>query len=116
MGKHLIDHIDKGLSVIPREALNHFSFMTVREDDCDQGDTLIRGEGTNNQPLPRWNVTTHEGQANTRMVPELRLTSRVKFPTLLDVGGLLDPSIVASMPKTHLSKSGWSAVAGAHHP
>jgi hypothetical protein len=45
VGKYLVYHVDKGLSIVPTETLNHLSFMGVGEDVCDRGDAVICGEG-----------------------------------------------------------------------
>lgn len=60
VGKHLIYHIDEGLGVAPTQASNHFSFIAVGEDGCNQGDAFIRGKGAIDQLFPRWNAATRE--------------------------------------------------------
>ena len=49
-------YIDKGLGIAPAKIPDHLNFVTVREDLRDQGDTLVRSEGTIDQALPRWNT------------------------------------------------------------
>jgi len=58
--RHLIYHVDKSLSVIATQALDHFDFIAVGEDGLYQGDALICGEGTINQALPRWNAAVRD--------------------------------------------------------
>ena len=60
MGKYLINHINKGLSVVPAQTLDRLSLITVREDVCDQGNAFICGERTVNQAFPRWSAAACE--------------------------------------------------------
>ena len=60
MGEYLIDHIDKGLGIVPKKMPNNLSLVAIGEDGRDQGDTLICGEGTNDQALPHRDSTGHE--------------------------------------------------------
>ena len=52
-GEHLICCVDKGLSIVPTEIINHLDLITIREDGLDQGCALVCAEGAGDQTVPR---------------------------------------------------------------
>ena len=124
IGKYFIYHIDKGLSIFPTETTNRPDLAVVGEYLRDQGDAFICSKGTPNQAFPcRKTAARAISQGKKKIgVPELKLTSRMKFATfptpltLVDADLLLEPSTVASTPTVHPSTLRWLAAADAHHP
>lgn len=94
--KYLIHHIDKRLSVIPAQTLNHLSIITVGEDICDQGDSLIRTEGTINQAFPHWNSATREKMI--RQTSGWLLQASHNVQCLWAVEGFLMPALLRQHP------------------
>lgn len=62
---YLVHHVNKGLSVIPTELLDCFCLSAVGEDDLDQIDVPICGNGTTNQTFPCQGATTREKLVRT---------------------------------------------------
>ena len=99
---HLVNHVDKGLGIIPAEGLEHFDLVAVREDGRDHRDAFACGKFPVDQTFPRWSVASREKPVRLMMRdPEWKLTSLVRFAILRILVGAsqrLDPSIVESMP------------------
>ena len=76
-----------------------------------------RVDRTVNQTFPRWNAAEDEKRVRSTqmLVPELKLTTHVKYAAHANVSRLSDPSNFVSIPTSHLSNPGVSAVADAHH-
>jgi len=53
---YLVYSINKSLSVISTEISNFFDLITVREDVCDQTNTLMYEKSTAGQLFPGWRV------------------------------------------------------------
>lgn len=71
-------HINKDLGVVSRQVPDHLNLIAIREDPCNQGNSLVRGEGTANQPFPCWAFTSNEKTVEST---NARLLERMKKPT-----------------------------------
>ena len=85
---------------------NHLGIVVVREDVRDQRPALVRGERTIDQGFPRWNAVAMRGscQVKTRVLAELKLTSRMMFSVRVDAGRRPCSNIVVSISIYRRSK------------
>ena len=94
--KYLIHHINKRLSVTSAQMLNHLSIIAVGEDIRDQGDALIRAEGTINQAFPDWNSAAREKVVRQTNAWLLQASHNVQ--RLRTVDGFLMPAFLRQHP------------------
>jgi hypothetical protein len=60
VGTYLVDRIDKGLGVIPREVSDQLDLIMVRENGRYQRYAFIYGKGVVDQSFPGWRITVHK--------------------------------------------------------
>jgi len=67
---YLVDYVEKGWSVVPRETRDHISPPLVREDCLDKRGEFILGNGMTCQALPRLFIVNGSGwvEGITRML------------------------------------------------
>ena len=55
-GTDFINHVDKGLRVIPQEATDRVALILTGEDDFDQGGEFMQSERASDQTPAGWNT------------------------------------------------------------
>ena len=58
----LVHHVDKGLCVVPREAVDHVICILTREDCLDQGGELMRSKRAVDQTSTGWGVKVEKNE------------------------------------------------------
>ena len=58
--KRLVDHIDKGLCIIPKEGTDRVTLVLTREDRLDKGGEFVQSKCASDQASTSWNVDVEE--------------------------------------------------------
>ena len=57
-GTYHVYHVDKVLSIVPRESLDHLDLIAIQEDGHYERDAIMRGNSMADQPFPGRRVTS----------------------------------------------------------
>ena len=65
----LINHINKGLHIVPKEATNCVTLILTREDHFNQGGEFVRSERAPDQTPTGWNIKVEVEKAGMISTP-----------------------------------------------